>query len=270
MGPGVTDHQVGMTMALYTVPRMIFANILAKYTKYVPAQGLVLDIGCGLGDLSMFVSEELRLTTVGLDVDVETSILTSNRTKTLPNFEVVLYNGKSFPFKNESFDLAYAHEVIEHVDDDVLFLSEVWRILKKDGLFLLSTPNASKEPLNVAFHRDHVRHYTKSQLVAKLRNVNLYPIAAYWRYHCLGARIDFMLYRLGSKLIQTKQIQPTMSYWSQERQSKLTKFVVQAYKYIVKPLISVIVIAEFEIKKTRVEAASMVVVCKKQGDSLLT
>jgi len=29
---------------------------------------------------------------------------------------------------------------------------------------------------------------------------------------------------------------------------------------------SVIVIAEFEIKKTRVEAASMVVVCKKQGD----
>jgi len=253
-------------MALYTVPRMIFANILSKYTKHVPAQGLVLDIGCGLGDLSQFVSEELGLTTVGLDVDVETSILASNMTKSLTKFEIVLYNGGNFPFKNEAFDLAYAHEVIEHVDDDVLFLSEVWRVLKKNGLFLVSTPNASKQPLNVALHSDHVRHYTKPELVAKLRNANLSPIAAYWRYHFLGARIDWMLYRLGSKLIQTKQIQPTMSYWSHKRQRKLTKFVVQAYRYLVRPLMSVIVIAEFEIKKTRVEAASMVVVCKKQGD----
>jgi ubiquinone/menaquinone biosynthesis C-methylase UbiE len=255
-----------MTMALYTVPRMIFANILSKYTKYVPAQGLVLDIGCGLGDLGIFVSEELRLSTVGIDVDVETSILTSDRTKALSNFQLVLYNGKSFPFKNESFDLAYAHEVIEHVDDDVLFLLEVWRILKKDGLFVVSTPNASKEPLNVTLHTDHVRHYTKPQLVAKLRNANISPIAVYWRYHFLGARIDKILYRLGSELIRTRQIQPTMSYWSHEHQPKLTKFVVQIYKYLVKPLISVIVIAEFEIKKARVEAASMVVVCKKQGD----
>jgi len=250
-------------MALYTVPRMTFANILSKYTKYIPAQGLVLDIGCGLGDLSRFVSDELGLTTVGLDVDVETSILASNMTQSPTNFEVVLYNGKDFPFKNEAFDLAYAHEVIEHVDDDVFFLSEVWRILKKDGLFLVSTPNASKEPFNPALYRDHVRHYTKPQLIAKLRSANLSPIATYWRCHFLGARIDWMLYRLGSELIQTKQIQPTMSYWSHERQSKLTKFVVQAYRYIVKPLIWVIVMAEFEIKKTRVESANMVIVCKR-------
>jgi len=250
-------------MTLYTVPRMIFAHILSKYTKYVPAQGLVLDIGCGLGDLSMFVSKELRLTTVGLDVDAETAILASNATRRCPNFGVVLYNGKDFPFRDEAFDLAYTHEVIEHVDDDVLFLSEVQRILKKGGLFVVSTPNASKEPFNPALYPDHVRHYTKPQLVAKLRNANLSPIATYWRYHFLGARIDWMLYRLGSELIQTKQIQPTMSYWSHERQSKLTKFVVQAYRYIVKPLIWVIVMAEFEIKKTRVESANMVIVCKR-------
>ncbi|PIO00073.1 hypothetical protein COT72_02810 [archaeon CG10_big_fil_rev_8_21_14_0_10_43_11] len=44
------------------------------------------------------------------------------------------------PFLPESFDTALAFEVIEHVSDDVLALSEVFRVLKKGGRFIISVP----------------------------------------------------------------------------------------------------------------------------------
>jgi SAM-dependent methyltransferase len=45
------------------------------------------------------------------------------------------------PYDKESYDVVVAVEVMEHVFDHEVFFSECFRILKKNGLLLISTPN---------------------------------------------------------------------------------------------------------------------------------
>jgi SAM-dependent methyltransferase len=59
------------------------------------------------------------------------------------------------------FDCVVAVEVLEHVDHDFLFVREVHRVLKKGGIFLMTTPNGDWVPNT---NPDHRRHYTRQQL----------------------------------------------------------------------------------------------------------
>jgi SAM-dependent methyltransferase len=62
---------------------------------------------------------------------------------------------------SESFDLVVSVEVLEHVEDDETFVSEVSRVLKPGGRFIMTTPNGDF----VENHNpDHKRHYKKKQL----------------------------------------------------------------------------------------------------------
>jgi SAM-dependent methyltransferase len=60
-----------------------------------------------------------------------------------------------------SFDIAAAIEVIEHVEQDALFVKNLRSILTDDGIAILSTPNGDFVPNT---NPDHVRHYTKYEL----------------------------------------------------------------------------------------------------------
>lgn len=61
----------------------------------------------------------------------------------------------------ESYDLVVSVEVLEHVEEDERFVSEVNRVLKPGGRFIMTTPNGdflkNRNP-------DHKRHYKKEQL----------------------------------------------------------------------------------------------------------
>ena len=56
-------------------------------------------------------------------------------------FKVVKYDGKTFPFSDNSFDIGYCNAVIEHVgnrDVQILFIKEICRVCKR---VFLTTPN---------------------------------------------------------------------------------------------------------------------------------
>jgi len=48
---------------------------------------------------------------------------------------------EKFPLENNSFDAIYAGEIIEHVYDVLFFLKECYRILKPNGVLVITTPN---------------------------------------------------------------------------------------------------------------------------------
>lgn len=60
-----------------------------------------------------------------------------------------------------SFDCVVAVEVLEHVEEDARFVSEVARVLKPGGVFLMTTPNGDAVRNT---NPDHKRHYTRAQL----------------------------------------------------------------------------------------------------------
>ena len=45
-------------------------------------------------------------------------------------------------FGDESFDFVITFQVIEHIDDDAAFVSEIARVLRPGGRLILTTPNA--------------------------------------------------------------------------------------------------------------------------------
>ena len=76
-------------------------------------------------------------------------------------------------FSDQLFDVVIANHVLEHVQNDLAAMSEIFRVLKPGGLAILQTPysetipftiedpaiNSEKERLEVYGQEDHVRLY---------------------------------------------------------------------------------------------------------------
>jgi len=89
-----------------------------------------------LGEFTAALSEHGAIVT-GCDVAQEA--LRRARARA-PTVEFVL-TGEELPFADESFDVVWAGEVLEHVQDGLGLLAEVRRVLRPGGRLLLSTPD---------------------------------------------------------------------------------------------------------------------------------
>ncbi len=105
--------------------------------KYV--KGMVLDVGCGLGYGSEMLYR-IRDSIVAFDIS-DTTLLYAKRNYPGPMY--IRADAQAFPFKEMSFDAVVALEIIEHVDSGTYLLQEIFRVLKKDGVLILSTPNVA-------------------------------------------------------------------------------------------------------------------------------
>jgi SAM-dependent methyltransferase len=98
------------------------------------------------------------------------------------------------PFRDRSFDVVLALEVLEHVPEDVDMLQEMVRVLRPGGLALVSVPlhMARWSPIDEACA--HVRRYEPDELLEKLRSAGLIPES----YQVRRARNRPMLARMAS------------------------------------------------------------------------
>lgn len=105
----------------------------------------VLDIGCYVGtELFMLPKSNPNIKYWGVDISQNTvnyaRALAKKRGEDNITFETVDGN-KSFKYPDNFFDVIYALELVEHLNYPTKFIKEIRRILKKDGVFIISTPN---------------------------------------------------------------------------------------------------------------------------------
>ena len=113
--------------------RYAFASQFVKGKK-------VLDLASGEGYGSSLLSKEAD-TVVGVDIDGNAVEHARNKYST-QNLEFLQGSILEIPITgNNKFDVIVCFEVIEHVEEHEKLLSEVKRLLKKDGLFIVSSPN---------------------------------------------------------------------------------------------------------------------------------
>ncbi len=119
---------------------------LKRRAKYIiesinPKKGeKILDLGCGTGYYLFLLSNlpvELKL----FGIDNDKKALDEAKTSLNKKINFILSDSHKLPFENNSFDKVIASEVLEHVDDDQRVIKEVYRILKPDGVFVISTPS---------------------------------------------------------------------------------------------------------------------------------
>jgi 2-polyprenyl-3-methyl-5-hydroxy-6-metoxy-1,4-benzoquinol methylase len=100
----------------------------------LPANARMLDAGCGTGQ--MLKTLQLRGDAVGLDISREAIAFAASRGAE----NLVLGTVTAPPFKEGSFDVALALDVIEHVDDDRAMLNGLRSLVKPNGAVIITVP----------------------------------------------------------------------------------------------------------------------------------
>lgn len=100
-------------------------------------KGRLLDIGCGNGKL-LNRMRKLGWDVTGIETDHEAVRLIRSK------LQINVYKGnlEQAQFPGDTFDAITMHHVIEHLPDPLETLTECRRVLREDGILVLTTPNA--------------------------------------------------------------------------------------------------------------------------------
>ena len=144
-------------------------SILESYCKdlAVNTNIKILNVGAATGATSEMLSRYGEVTSLEYDkfccefLKVKTGIEAINASLT------------ELPFKNNTYDLICAFDVIEHIEDHEKALDEIYRVLRPHGKYFLTVPAFQSLWSNHYVVNHHYRRYTKKKFNSLISNSNL-------------------------------------------------------------------------------------------------
>lgn len=139
------------------------------------AYGSVLDVACGTGYGSSILLRDKKVDYI-VSVDIDITLLKYG--KKVFKLETVEADALNLPFRDNSFDTVVSIETIEHLPSPKWFIKEVARVLRRSGIFILSTPNKLyssplvKKPINPY----HVKEFYLGEILYMLESEGFKPI----------------------------------------------------------------------------------------------
>lgn len=145
----------------FVARRQLLETLIKEIAKET-TEPLMLDVGCGTGINYSVMS---KYGTV-ISTDFAEEALTFSKTRGVG--ELVRSSIETLPFKQASFEVITALDVLEHVDDDLKALDDLRRIMKDGGLLVITVPAYGFlwSEHDEALH--HRRRYAASELRNKL------------------------------------------------------------------------------------------------------
>jgi len=168
-----------------------FANLRHKKAiRYIPKNSVVCDIGCGYNAEFLKKIEPIIKYGFGFDKDVQDFKDGKLELKKFKIFDKI-------PLPSARMDAITALAILEHLEKPQEFLSECFRILKKGGVLILTTPTPrSKLVLEfLAFRlgvvdkdqvQDHLNYFWPNQVKQMLSQSGFNSKAIKGRYFGLG------------------------------------------------------------------------------------
>lgn len=96
----------------------------------------VLDLGCGTGAMLERISKENpKAFLFGLDLSV--NMIREAKRKYIPNTEFIIGDAENLPYESEKFDVVICNQSFHHYPNPQKAFDEVYRVLKKSGIFIL-------------------------------------------------------------------------------------------------------------------------------------
>ena len=123
-----------------------------RILAHIRPEHAVLDLGAGIGRVSQMHFDGLVARMCG--VDPEPRVVDNPHLD-----EAKVGTGESIPYPDETFDVVFSDNVLEHLDDPMGVFRDVHRVLKPGGVFLAKTPNKRHYVARIAAatpHRFHV------------------------------------------------------------------------------------------------------------------
>ncbi len=139
----------------YLVRRFVIRRAVRKNNS-----GRILELGCGISPML-----EPGTNVVQTDISWNALKYLTTQSKDKGAYRTLHCDGTRLPFLSQSFDLIVCSEVIEHIEEDQKLLDEIARILKKNGILLLTCP---VHPRYYGFDDEFVGHFRRYE-IAPLR-----------------------------------------------------------------------------------------------------
>jgi dolichol-phosphate mannosyltransferase len=139
---------------------------------YLDTRARVLDVGAGSSRIVLDLPDAIAL-----------DILAAKLRWLRPHHRrLVRATCERLPFRDASLRTVIHSEVIEHVPDVPEVLGETWRVLEPGGVLILGTPDygrplwhliewAYARILPDAYAHEHITHFTRERLLARLRGI---------------------------------------------------------------------------------------------------
>ncbi len=168
-------YQAGQRIRIYLSKQGYFEKRYRKYIKSIKRykeHGALLDIGCSIG-LFLKIARQNGFATTGVELNTDCADFGRK------HFNIDIYSKRieDLSFPEETFDVITIFDVLEHIPDMDRFLLELGRILKKDGLLMLQSPNIdsfmarlTKTKWNWLTPPDHLYHFTPGSITRLLES----------------------------------------------------------------------------------------------------
>ena len=158
------EWNVERTHWWFTGRRSLLGALLSslKIDKY----SLAVDVGCGVGS-NILLLNSLGFRVVGVDSEIYGLSLAQ---KNLPKVPFVNADLMMLPFKTNSIGFILALDVLEHLDEDLIGIKEVYRTLKPGGKVIFTAPAfrflwGIQDEVGM-----HKRRYLKKELNRKVKD----------------------------------------------------------------------------------------------------
>lgn len=129
---------------------------------------VVVDAACGEGYGSAFLSQHAR-SVVGIDVSSAAVEHAVQRYRGIANLRFHCCSVTALPLEAASVDLIVSFETVEHLAEQEAMLREFRRVLKPDGMLLISSPNRPVYSDEKDYRNEyHVRELGRAELAQLL------------------------------------------------------------------------------------------------------
>ena len=138
---------------------------LHRYAWCLPlAEGKdVLDVASGEGYGSAMLAGRAR-SVVGVDISHEAVAHASSQYRSIGNLQYIQGSAAAIPLADDSVDMVVSFETIEHLNEQEEMMAEIRRVLRPDGIMVMSSPNKEVYSDQAGYHNDfHVKELYLSE-----------------------------------------------------------------------------------------------------------
>lgn len=182
--------------------------------------GELLDTGCGIGTLIKKISVQTDLKNIS-GCDFSREAVEASQKLGFNIFQADLTDIETFD--ETRYNSIICSEVLEHIYEDDVAISNLNKLLLKEGKIIITVPYSMKYWSSHDEFSGHVRRYDYDELMSKIRRANFIILDAFvWGYPFFST-----YYRLLTKVPPGELMQD-----GNNRSSKFKKYISRALYYI--------------------------------------
>lgn len=144
----------------------ILKKLVYRYSESIPRPKF-FEVGCGTGTFIKQLISDSNLQITGSEIYTRGLVYAK---KKMPAVDFVQYDVRQGVIAENAYDVIGSFDVLEHIDDDVTSMANIYAMLKDGGHFILTVPQYMFMWSKIDDIVKHKRRYSRQEMVSKLKS----------------------------------------------------------------------------------------------------